>query len=106
MASIKNADINLKQILDFINNTPGLAAETDLFVTSDHGFSTISKHELNADGKDLVKSYAASQTYKDATGRQEVPTGFLPPGFIAIDLAHSLDLSLFDPDKIITSGHA
>src|SRR5258708_21806095 len=88
VASIKNADINLKQILDFINNTPGLAAETDLFVTSDHGFSTISKHELNADGKDLVKRYAASQTYKDATGRQEVSAGFLPPGFVAIDPAH------------------
>jgi Type I phosphodiesterase / nucleotide pyrophosphatase len=102
VASIKNADTNLKQILDFINNTPGLAAETDLFVTSDHGFSTISKHELSADGKDLVKSYAASQTYKDATGRQEVPAGFLPPGFVAIDLAHSLDLPLFDPDKVIT----
>jgi Type I phosphodiesterase / nucleotide pyrophosphatase len=103
VAAIKNADTNLKQILDFINNTPGLAAETDLFVTSDHGFSTISKHELNADGKDLVKSYAASQTYKDATGRQEVPTEFLPPGFVAIDLAHFLDLPLFDPDKIITA---
>jgi hypothetical protein len=102
LASIKNADTNLKQILDFIINTPGLAAETDLFVTSDHGFSTISKHELSADGKDLVKSYAASQTYKDATGRQEVPAGFLPPGFVAIDLAHSLDLPLFDPDKVIT----
>jgi hypothetical protein len=102
VASIKNADINLKQILDFINNTPGLAAETDLFVTSDHGFSTISKHELSADGKDLVKSYAASQTYKDAAGRQEVPAGFLPAGFVAIDLAHFLNLPLFDPDKIIT----
>jgi type I phosphodiesterase/nucleotide pyrophosphatase len=102
VAAVKNADTNLKQILDFIHNTPGLAAETDLFVTSDHGFSTISKHELDATGKDLVKSYAAGQTYKDAAGRQEVPTGFLPPGFVAIDLAHFLNLPLFDPDKVIT----
>jgi arylsulfatase A-like enzyme len=100
--SIKNADTNLKQILDFINDSPALAAETDLFITSDHGFATISKHELDADGKDLIKSYAASQTYKDATGRQEVPTGFLPPGFVAIDLAHFLSLPLFDPDRTVS----
>jgi hypothetical protein len=102
VAAVKNADTNLKQILDFVNSTPGLAEETDLFVTSDHGFSTISKHELDPGGKNLVKSYAAEQTYKDATGRQEVPTGFLPPGFVAIDLAQFLTLPLFDPDKVIT----
>jgi hypothetical protein len=79
-----------------------LAAETDLFVTSDHGFSSISKYELDADGKHVVNSYAASQTYTDASGRREVPAGFLPPGFVAIDLAHFLNLPLFDPDKIIT----
>jgi arylsulfatase A-like enzyme len=102
LAAVKNADTNLKQILDFINATSGLAAETDVFVTSDHGFSTISKHELDAAGKNLVKSYAVEHTYKDAAGRQEVPTGFLPPGFVAIDLAHFLNLPLFDPDKVIT----
>jgi arylsulfatase A-like enzyme len=102
IASIKNADANLKQIVTFVNSTPGLAADTDLFVTSDHGFSSISKYELDADGKHVVNSYAASQTYKDASGRREVPAGFLPPGFVAIDLAHFLNLPLFDPDKIIT----
>jgi arylsulfatase A-like enzyme len=102
IASIKNADANLKQIVDFVSNTPGLAAETDLFVTSDHGFSTIGKYELDADGKQIVNSYAASQTYKDGSERREVPAGFLPPGFVAIDLAHFLNLPLFDPDKIIT----
>jgi hypothetical protein len=102
LESIRNADTNLKQILDFINNSPALATETDLFVTSDHGFATISKHELDADGKDLIKSYAASQTYQDAAGRQEVPTGFVPPGFVAIDLAHFLNLPLFDPDRTVS----
>jgi hypothetical protein len=102
IAGVKNADANLKQIFDFINSVPGLAAETDLFITSDHGFSTISKHDLDAGGKSVTKSYAASNIYKDATGRQEVPTGFLPPGFVAIDLARFLDLPLFDPDKVVT----
>jgi hypothetical protein len=102
VASIKNTDSNLKQILAYLNDTPGLAAETDLFVTSDHGFSTISKHELDAEGKDLVNSYAASNAYKDATGRLETPTGSLPYGFVAIDLAHFLNLPLFDPDKVVT----
>ena len=54
VAAIKNADANFKQILDFISNTPGLAAETDLFVTSDHGISTIGKYELDGGGKQIV----------------------------------------------------
>ena len=29
-------------------------------------------------------------------------SGFLPPGFLAIDLAHHLNLPLFDPDSTIT----
>src|SRR4029077_6631352 len=33
--------------------------------------------------------------------RQEVNTGFLPVGFLAIDLAHELGLPLFDPDSQI-----
>jgi hypothetical protein len=49
-----------------------------------------------------VNSYASSQTYTDFSGRKEVPAGFLPPGFVAIDLAHFLSLPLFDPDKIVT----
>jgi hypothetical protein len=55
-----------------------------VILTSDHGFSTISK--------ETATSYAARQTYKD------VPAAQLPPGFVAIDLAHSLRMDLFDPD--------
>jgi hypothetical protein len=32
-------------------------------------------------------------------GRQEVNSGFLPPGFLAIDISHHLNLPLFDPDS-------
>lgn len=100
-AAIKNADNNLKQILDYINSDPELAANTDLFITADHGFATISKHEVDAGGT-TTKSYAAGFIYKNASGVQEVNTGFLPVGFLAIDLAHALGLPLFDPDNQIT----
>ncbi len=100
-AAVKNADSNLAQILAYINSDPKLASNTDIFVTSDHGFATISKHEIDGTGKAYTSSYAAQFTYKDSTGRQDVNTSFLPPGFLAIDLAHALGMPLFDPDTRI-----
>ena len=99
-AALRNADNNLKQILDYINSDPQVAANTDIFLTADHGFATISKHDIDAEGH-VTSSYAAKSIYKDAKGRQEVNTGFLPVGFLAIDLAHELGLPLFDPDSQI-----
>jgi hypothetical protein len=102
-ASVRNADNNLKQILDYLNSNPKAAANTDIFVTADHGFATISRHEVDAHGH-FTNSYAAQFVYKDLTGRVEVNPGFLPPGFVAIDLAHALGLPLRDPDSLITDG--
>src|SRR5216683_5860815 len=99
-AALQNADNNLKQILDYINSDPRLAANTDIFLTADHGFAAISKHDIDAAGH-ATTSYAARSIYKDSEGRQEVNTGFLPAGFLAIDLAHELRLPLFDPDTQI-----
>jgi arylsulfatase A-like enzyme len=82
-AAIKNADDNLAAILDALKAL-GLDVTTDLFVSSDHGFSTISKASQT--------SAAAKIAYKD------VPAGQLPPGFVAIDIAKALNLPLFDPD--------
>src|SRR5262249_685283 len=62
----------------------GLAATTDIVIAADHGFSTISKESST--------SPAAQASYVD------VPTGLLPPGFVAIDLAKALGLPLNDPD--------
>ena len=101
--AVKNADTDLKQILDFINSDPALAANTDLFITSDHGFATVSRRDIDAQGH-ATKSYSAQFTYKDASGRQEVNAGFLPPGFLAIDLAHMLGMPLYDPDSIVADG--
>lgn len=104
-AAIRNADNNLKQILDYINGDPDLAANTDVFVTADHGFATISKRETDSDGTS-TKSYAAGFTYKNASGVQEVNTGFLPVGFLAIDIAHAVGMPLYDPDNQITVNGA
>jgi type I phosphodiesterase/nucleotide pyrophosphatase len=100
-AAVKNADSNLKQILDYIHGDTELAADTDIFLTADHGFATISKHDIDAAGHETA-SYSAKWIYRDAQGRQEVNTGFLPQGFLAIDLAHELGLPLFDPDTQIS----
>jgi len=103
-ASIKNVDNNLAQILAYIESDPSLAANTDIFVTADHGFSTISHHEADASGRVFIGDYASGFTYKDTTGRQEVNTGFTPVGFVAIDLAHQFNLPLYDPDSQIAGA--
>lgn len=96
-AAIANADENLRRILAYLDAEPALRANTDVFVTSDHGFATISKRDLDAAGT-ATASHAATFTYRDDGGRVEVPPGQLPPGFLAIDLAHALGLPLYDPD--------
>jgi arylsulfatase A-like enzyme len=96
-AGVANADANLKQLLDFVAADPGLSAATDVFVTSDHGFATISRHEIDAAGHGS-HSYSTAFAYRGTDGKADVPTGWLPPGFVAIDLAHALRLPLFDPD--------
>src|ERR1041384_3698607 len=83
LAAVKNADDNLAAILAALK-TLGLEANTDVVISADHGFSTISK--------DSQTSSAAKINYKD------VPSGQLPPGFVAIDIAKTLNLPLFDSD--------
>lgn len=95
-AAVKNADDNLQQILETVRSL-GLENNTDIFITSDHGFSTISKQPLDQKGNSTT-SYAASLAYPG------VNSGFLPPGFVAIDLSHALNLPLYDPDTPITDS--
>jgi len=83
LAGIKNADDNLAQLRKALDEL-GLAASTNIIVSSDHGFSTISKE---------------SKTSPSTKGKyDDTPSGFLPMGFLAIDLAKALDLPLFDPN--------
>jgi predicted AlkP superfamily pyrophosphatase or phosphodiesterase len=83
MAGIKNADDNLAQLRKALDDL-GLAANTNIIVSADHGFSTISKESKT--------SPSAKVSYDDT------PKDFLPMGFLAIDLAKALDLPLFDPN--------
>jgi hypothetical protein len=83
MAGIKNADDNLAHLRKALDDL-GLAASTDIIVSADHGFSTISKESKT--------SPSAKASYDDT------PKDFLPMGFVAIDLAKALNLPLFDPN--------
>jgi hypothetical protein len=82
-AAIKNTDDDLRRLRETLRDL-GLAETTDIIVAADHGFATISKESTT--------SAAAKASYQD------VPKGSLPPGFLAIDLAKGLGLTLFDPD--------
>ncbi len=104
LAAVKNADNNLAQIIAYVQSNPALANNTDIILTADHGFSTISKHEIDATGKNFVSDFASTITFRDINGRQEVNTGFLPVGFLALDLAHQFNLPFFDPDTVITTN--
>jgi arylsulfatase A-like enzyme len=84
MAGIKNADNNLAQLRKTLDDL-GLAASTNIMISSDHGFSTISKESKT--------SPSAKISYDDT------PKDFLPMGFVAIDLAKALNLPLYDPNN-------
>ena len=71
----------------------GLLDTTDIIVTADHGFSTISKESQT--------SSTVKNKFSDAL------EGHLPLGFVALDLSHALNMPLMDPDdgyKTIAEG--
>lgn len=83
LAAIRNADDDLGRIRAALSEL-GLAPNTDIVVTADHGFATIDKASTT--------SAAAKASYGD------VPPGLLPPGFLALDLARALGMALTDQD--------
>ena len=83
LAAIRNADDDLARISSTLNEL-GLRDTTDIIVTSDHGFSTISKESHTSS---TIKSKFV-----------DTLPGHLPFGFVALDLAHALNLPLIDPD--------
>ena len=71
----------------------GLDRTTDVVVTSDHGFSTLSRQSAS--------SPAAKASYPDT------PRGFLPAGFLAMDLGRALGLPVWEPNglDVAVLGH-
>lgn len=90
-SAVKNVDDALEQVLKWID-IYGLTEYTDVIVVADHGFSTISKQPLDGSQKAVATGCSTQMTI------DQVPRGFLPPGFLAIDIAHRFKTKLYDPN--------
>ncbi len=100
---LQNADHCLKQLLDWLDAHPAIKATTDIFVTSDHGFATISRRELAADGTQTSEPSAAL-TYENPGKEKPQPPGTLPTGFLAVDLAIRAHMRAFDAGVRAATG--
>jgi len=83
LAAIRNADDDLARIRASLMEL-GLLDSTDIITVADHGFSTIAK--------DSRTSSTVKIKFADTLA------GHLPLGFVALDLAHALNMPLIDPD--------
>ncbi len=92
LAAIKNADDDLARLRATLDQL-GLSATTDIVISADHGFATISKES---------KTSAAAQAHY-----ADVAKGMLPPGFLALDIAAAEGAPVLDPtdsDNPIAAG--
>ncbi len=101
--AIENADRSLGQLLSWLDKHPVVKANTDVFVTSDHGFATISRREIDRTAK-VTTSESTQHLYYGASGKVDTNKTFLPNGFLAIDLAWALQTNLWDPDSPAPAG--
>ena len=81
LAGIRNADNDLAQMREALDDL-GLAATTDIIVTADHGFSTISKQSETSPSAKVDYATCRRVSCRRASSR--------------IDLAKALDLPLFN----------
>jgi arylsulfatase A-like enzyme len=81
LKGVRNASDDLQRLREALA-AQGLDRTTDVVVIADHGFSVESRQSKT--------SPSTRRHYVD------VPAGFLPPGFLAIDLASALKLKLND----------
>jgi arylsulfatase A-like enzyme len=86
-AGTRDADTMLGELLAALK-AQGLDKTTDVFVTADHGFLTVSH---------------ASATSPSARLDPSAPLTDLSNGFLAVDLASTLRLRLFDPGRNFAS---
>jgi len=80
LSGVRDASDNLQRLIDTLKAL-GVYDNTDIFITADHGFSTISRQSKT--------SWSTRFTYPD-----NMLPGELPEGFAAIDVAHALGLKL------------
>ena len=100
---LQNADHCLKQLLDWLDAHPKVKATTDVIVTSDHGFATISRREIAKDGTQSTEP-SANLDYEAIGQEKPEPQGTLPTGFLAVDLAIRGHMRLYDPAIRATGG--
>jgi len=100
---LQNADRCLKQVLDFLDAHPSVKANTDVLITSDHGFATVSRREVAADGTQSSEISAVME-YELIGKEKPEPKGTLPTGFLAVDLGIREHLRVFDPAVRATAG--
>jgi len=87
LAGTRDADTMLGELRQALKEQ-GLEDTTDIFVTADHGFLTVSH---------------ASATSPSARMDPNAPLTDLSSGFLAVDLASALHLRLFDPGRNFAS---
>jgi len=101
--ALRNADHCLAQLLDWLDAHPAIKATTDVIVTSDHGFATISRREIAADRTQTAEP-SALLDYELSGKEKPEPKGTLPTGFLALDLAIRAHMRLYDPAVRASAG--
>jgi arylsulfatase A-like enzyme len=104
-AGIRDADETLAELLATLKSL-GLDRFTDIFVTADHGFSTIDKRSRTSAAMRLLSkpSSPAGSNTGSLPAAQEPRD--VPQGFVAIDIAEGLKLPLFDPNTENPEDHS
>ena len=100
---VRNADRSLQRLMAWLDAHPAVKANTNVMVTSDHGFATISRSTIDRLGQ-RTASESAKHDYVTDTSGIDTARGTLPYGFLAIDLARDLQLHLFDPDQRVAGS--
>ena len=100
---VQNADHSLAQLLAWLDAHPAVKATTDVLVTSDHGFATVSRREIAADGT-VTSAESAKLEFEAGPREQPEPKGTLPNGFLGIDLALRTHMRMYDPMRPGTGG--
>ncbi|HEX3674636.1 MAG TPA: alkaline phosphatase family protein, partial [Rhizomicrobium sp.] len=96
LAGIRDANDSFAALMAALKER-GLDKTTDVFVTADHGFSTIDRHSATS----MATRYQEAADPMAAVDTRNAPPPpqdrELPQGFVAVDLADALGLPLVDP---------